>query len=197
MKKIICFSIFWVLLQSNAIYSQNPLRHNRGLMAHKRLVETTDVPQIVKDVQQRVFPGTTVDKWFFAGEKANANERKNIEAKGIPNVYVASFKNKEGFDTHCRITENGEYKGYMTRLQGEKGLPTNIKESVNKRFSGFKIQGSQKIYQASKNKTIYRVVLIQNSTRIITIVDENGNEIKEENIEPDLKENIIEIPEKK
>ncbi len=182
---------------SNKILAQNPMRHNRGLMVQKRLMETTDVPQLVKDTQQRMFPGTNVEKWFTVGEKKSSqNPDKNIEGKGNPMVYIAQFKNIDGFHTHCRITETGDVRGYMTRLEGEKGLPANIKEAIQKRFPEYKIQASQKIYYAKNNQSAYRISLNKNSTHIITFVDDNGNELKEDNMEPGLKENIIQVPEK-
>ena len=198
MQKISYFILtaFFVVQFAEISAQINPIRQNRPLNVEKRLIETTDVPQLVKDTQQRMFPNSQVEKWFTAGPRSNDRKEGNIESKGNPNVFIAKFKNSEGFDTYSRITETGDVRGYMTRLEGEKGLPANIKESVNKRFPGFKILNSQKIYHAKTNNSAYRVVLTQNSTRVITFVDEKGNELKEENVDPEIKENILEVPDK-
>ncbi len=179
-----------LLLEFQGLIAQPGNRGQHKL--NQALIEVTNVPQLVKDTQQRMFPGTTVDKWLV-NERPNKGGNKGMSK---PVVYIARFKNQEGYITHCRITENGEVRGHMTMLQGEKGLPANIKDAVLKRFSGYKIQGSQKIYLAKNNKSAYRIVLVQNSTRVITFVDENGNELKEENLSPEIKENILEVPEK-
>lgn len=176
------------------VYGQPHMKHGNGMMAHRKLVETNEVPQVVKDAQQRLFPGTTVEKWFIA-ERGN-KERGGKEGKEKPTIYVARFTDKEGYLTHCRIKEDGEIRGAMTMLQGEKGLPQNVKDAVLKRFPGYKIVASQRVYHAKNHQKAYRIVLHQNSTRIITFTDENGNEIKENQLAPELKENIIETPDK-
>ncbi len=199
MKKIVWFfMVIGLFLNLNSSLNAQPNMKNGGggKMMNKNLVETNDVPQVVKDSQQRLFPGTTVEKWFIAerGNKGNQGNGKGNQDR--PEIFVARFKDKEGFITHCRIKESGEIKGSMTMLQGEKGLPQNIKDAVLKRFPGYKIQASQRVYHAKNNQKAYRVVLQQNSTKIITFTDENGNEIKEDKLAPELKENIIETPDK-
>lgn len=192
MKKL--FSLIAVLMMNVYVFGQPGFKpnHNRGnLEARKNLVETTDVPQVVKDAQQKQFPNTSVEKWFIKNPQV---EQKGSENKKAKSVYVALFKNTEGYMTHCRITDTGELRGSMTRLQGEKGLPQNIKDAVSKRFSGFKIVESQKIWNTKQNKNFYRIVLVQNSTRVITFTDENGNELKEANLPEDTKENMMDVP---
>lgn len=192
MKKFV--SLIAVLLVHTYVFGQPGLRpnNNRGAIeARRNLVETTDVPQVVKDAQQKQFPNTSVEKWFVNTPKV---EQKEAEGKKAKTVYVALFKNQEGYMTHCRITDTGDLRGSMTRLQGEKGLPQNIKDAVSKRFSGFKIVESQKVWNAKQNKNFYRVVLVQNSTRVITFIDENGNELKEANLPEDTKENMMIVP---
>ncbi len=193
MKKIVWFLMVMGLFlnQNLSVNAQPHMKHGGGMMMSKKLIETNDVPQVVKDAQQRLFPGTSVEKWFITerGNKEKGNSNK-------PEIYIARFKDKEGFLTHCRIKEDGEIRGSMTMLQGEKGLPQNIKDAVLKRFPGYKIQASQRVYHAKNNQKAYRVVLFQNSTKIITFTDENGNEIKEDKLAPEIKENIIETPDK-
>lgn len=195
--KISLIAIILLFVFSNSMLAQNPMQHGHALTAQRGLIETTDVPQLVKDTQQKVFPGTNVEKWFTLGNRGKSqNPNKNTSNQNNPVVFVAQFKNNEGFNTHCRITETGDMRGYMVRLEGEKGLPANIKETIQKRFPNYTIQASQKIYSTKNNSSAYRVILSQNSNRVITFVDEKGNEIKEENMEPSLKENILTVPDK-
>lgn len=196
MKRIVCFLLLGSLFFNfgSLVNAQPHMKHGGGMMMNKKLVEVSDVPQVVKDAQQRLFPGTSVEKWFIA--EKGPKERTGKEMKEKPNIYIARFKDKEGYLTHCRIKEDGEIRGSMTMLQGEKGLPQNIKDAVLKRFPGYKIQAAQKVYHAKNNQKAYRIVLHQNSTKIITFTDENGNEIKEDKLAPEIKENIIETPDK-
>lgn len=196
MREIICFLILGSLFFNlgSSVHAQPHMKHGGGLMANKKLTEVSDVPQVVKDAQQRLFPGTSVEKWFVTERGPKGGNGKEMKEK--PNIYIARFKDKEGYLTHCRIKEDGEIRGSMTMLQGEKGLPQNVKDAVLKRFPGYKIQAAQRVYHAKNNQKAYRVVLIQNSTKIITFTDENGNEIKEDKLAPEIKENIIETPDK-
>jgi hypothetical protein len=189
------FVLVVTLLQFGGLVAQlSPSKQFKGIEGNRRLIEATNVPQNVKDAQQKMFPNSQVEKWFMM-ERGPAKEG-NVDGKGKPTIYVAKFKNTEGYETFSRITDAGEVRGYMTRLQGEKGLPTNIKDATLKRFQGYKIVASQKIHHLKGNKTAYRITLVQNSTRVITFVDENGNEVKDANLAPELKENIMDIPEK-
>lgn len=183
--------MFGVLFLNLHLIAQPHMKQGGGMMMNRKLVETTDVPQVVKDAQQRMFQGTTVEKWFIA-ERGNKDKQGNNK----PTIFVARFKDKDGYYTNCRIKDDGEIRGYMTFLQGEKGLPQNVKDAVLKRFPGYKIQASQRVYHAKNNKNAYRVTLMQGSTKIITFTDENGNEIKEDKLAPEIKENIIETPDK-
>ena len=201
MKKLVLkILVLWLVLNVQGV-----------LVAQVNPIQTkivSNVPELVKNAQKKMFPNTVVEKWFEIEKNLNSG-------KNEPKLYVAKFKNAEGNETYSKITDKGEVTKYWISLKGEKGLPLSVKTSINKTYAGSQITKVERIHYPQNNKIVYQVELQKNSTRTTSVIDEEGkvmredkfissrsvyqtNDAKESFIEPDSKEsvNVMDEPEK-
>jgi hypothetical protein len=129
-------------------------------------IEASQVPQVVQDVHNQKFAGTTVTRW----ELKQATGKKEIQ------WYAAAFSSAEGVKARARYKPDGTIIS-STHYFGSAKAPEAIKSAAAARYSDYTLTGCEQITIPAKNKNFYRVKLRKGSTKITTYMDETGAEI--------------------
>jgi len=143
-----------------------------------KAIDASEVPQVVLDAQSSLFSGSEVDQWRIQeGEGGRGNSGTN---------YIATFV-LEGQRTRARYSEDGKGIVAVTYFKANE-LPSAIQESASTNYSDFQLVRGEFIRGLQEGKNVYRISLRDGAKRLVVFVDENGNEIKKENVPEEMQD---------
>lgn len=133
-------------------------------------VEISEVPEAVKNAFFTHAAGATNVRWEKHLAKGNADKSFT--------KYVAVYM-QDGVRARARYREDGTALS-SSKYMGAQKLPENIGTSAKAKNPGFELVGGEEV-KTKKGETFYRVRMKKGSSRLTTLLDVNGNEVKREN----------------
>lgn len=138
------------------------------------IVAASDVPESVRAAQENYYPGITVRQW----KKMSATGQKTGSR------YLAVF-NQNRTNTRAKYEINGKGLSAYTSY-ALSSVPAAIKSATTSQYAGYQLTKVEKIRALTKGKEAFRVGLRKGAQKLIVWLDENGNELKPQQLPTEI-----------
>lgn len=130
------------------------------------VVPVEEVPQVVRDAQEALFPGVAVRTW----------RKRSAEGQRIAKTTFLAIFNQDKINTRVQFAEDGTgISVYAT--YAEAALPAPIQASLTTTYSDYRLTGAAEITALKSGKSGFRLRFRDGAKKLVLWVDENGQEI--------------------
>ncbi len=143
-------------------------------MLEDSYIPTSNVPAIVVDQQEKLFPENYIENWSSSGEDEFS-----------PDLYTAHYRERGKDGLSATYSKDGLFLFNMKYLN-EDLLPETVIIKVRNLYNKFEIQYGYLIELQTPKQTIYRVNMLDNARLRYAYFTINGMEIPENSLPEEL-----------